>query len=250
MKLKEKVAVITGASKGYGMEIAKAYAREGANVAICARGFDRLKKVADEIESSTRQKVLPVKADVTSKKEIEDFVEKTIETFGRIDILVNNAGVIIPATILDMKEEEMDMVFAINLKGPFLCTQAVAKHMVKQKSGKIINISSSQGRGGFALMSHYSATKGGLIAATRAWAMELVPYGILVNCIAYGTFPDEELKQKYPPEFWEHTTKHLVPLGKLGEPKDVTPIAVFLASSESDYMLGQTISYDGGMTMP
>jgi NAD(P)-dependent dehydrogenase (short-subunit alcohol dehydrogenase family) len=261
MRLKDKVAVITGASQGYGMETARGFAGEGADLAICARGFEKLKKVADSIESETGRKVLPVKCDITVKKEVEGFFETVIKRFKKIDILVNNAGVFPPASILTLTEEDLDKVFSLNLKGTFFCTQAAAKQMVKQRGGKIITIASCQGRLSWTkhwsgsipmealVMSPYSCSKGGLIAATRDWAVELAPHGILVNCVAMGVFPSEELKQQFPEEVLEYV-RNQTTIKRLGEPKDMVSILVFLASSESDFMTGQSISYDGGWSMP
>jgi len=261
MRLKDRVAVITGASQGYGMETARGFAREGADLAICARNFDKLKKVAANIESETGRNVLPIKTDITVKSEVESFFELAVERFKKIDVLINNAGIFPPASILTLTEEDLDKVFSLNLKGTFFCTQAAAKQMVKQKSGKIITIGSAQGRLSWTqnwsgsipmealVMSPYSCSKGGLIAATRDWAVELAPYGILVNCVAMGVFPSEELKKQFPEEVLEYV-KNLTAIKRLGEPKDVVPILVFLASNESDFMTGQTISYDGGWAMP
>lgn len=249
MRLKDKVAIVTGASQGYGMETARGFAKEGADVAICSRGIEKLEMVAQRIQSETGRKVVPIKTDITKKNEVETLFEKTLEAFGKVDILVNNAGIYSPVSILDLKEEDMEQVFSVNLRGCFFCTQAAARQMVKQGGGKIISIASSQGRVGFGLMSHYSATKGGIIAATRDWAVELAQHNILVNCVAMGVFPSEELKKTYPPEFLEGVRQQTI-LKKLGEPKDVVPILIFLASNESDYMTGQTISYDCGLSMP
>jgi NAD(P)-dependent dehydrogenase (short-subunit alcohol dehydrogenase family) len=252
MRLKDKIAVVTGASKAYGMEIAKAFAREGADLAIAARGMERLQKVADEIAAETGRKVLPVQTDVTVKADVENLMQKAVDTYGRIDILVNDVGIYPVATLLDMKEEELDLVLTTNIKGYFLCAQAAAKHMVEKKYGKIVNVSSMQGVVGVALMSHYSATKGAINAATRSWAAELAPYGIRVNAIAYGTFPDEELKQIFPPEFWDNVVENTPIanfLGRIGRTDEVTPPAVFFASPESDWTSGQTLVWDGGRTM-
>jgi len=261
MRLKGKVAVITGASQGYGMETARGFAREGADLAICARRYDRLKELAEEISSETGRKVLPVKMDITVKAEVDSGFGKIVQEFGRIDILINNAGVFPPGSILTLTEKDLDTVFSLNLKGTFFCTQAAAKQMVKQRSGKIVTVGSTQGRISWTknwngsiprealAMSHYSASKGGLIAATRDWAVELGPYGILVNCVAMGVFPSDELRAQFPEEVLEYVRNETV-IKKLGEPKDVVPILLFLASDESNFMTGQTISYDGGWSMP
>lgn len=246
MKLENKVAVITGASKGFGMEIAFGLAKEGADLSICARGFDNLKKVAKRIETETGRKVLAIRTDITNKKEVENLFVETVNTFGKIDILINNAAMYPPSSLVEMPEELMDSVFSLNVKGSFLCAQAAARQMIKQKSGKIINIGSAAGRRGFGFnLSHYAATKGALIAATRDWAVELAPHGITVNCVAFGTFPSKEVREQFGEEFFEGV-KQMCILKKLGEPQDVVPIVVFLASNGSDYMTAETISYDSG----
>lgn len=262
MRLKDKVAVITGASQGYGMEIARGFAREGADLAICARSIDKLERLAKEIQSETGRKVMPVQVDITVQSEVVRCFESIISQFGRVDVLVNNAGIFPPASLLSLTEEDLEKVFSLNLKGTFFCTQAAARQMVKQKSGHIITIGSTQGRISWTqgwtstdipmenlVMSPYSCSKGGLIAATRDWAVELGQYGIPVNCVAMGVFPSEELRAKFPEEVMEFI-RNQTALKKLGEPADVVPIVIFLASDESKFMTGQTISYDGGWAMP
>ncbi|MBT8338504.1 MAG: SDR family oxidoreductase [Desulfatitalea sp.] len=262
MRLKDKVAVITGASQGYGMQIAKGFAREGADIAICARSIDKLEAIGQAIREETRQKVLPVKVDITSQADVGQCFQTIADQFGRIDILVNNAGVFPPASILTLTEADLDMVFNLNLKGTFFCTQAAAKQMVKQNSGNIVTIGSTQSRLSWTqnwnnpaipmealVMSPYSASKGGLLAATRDWAVELGQYNIRANCIAMGVFPSEELRAAFPEVVMEYIREQTA-LKKLGDPADVVPMVLFLASDESEYMTGQTISYDGGWAMP
>lgn len=248
MRVEGKVVVITGASKGFGMEAAYGFAREGANLAICARGFEKLKETADKIESETGRKALPVKTDITRKEDVTNLFDKTIETFGKIDVLINNAAMYTPSSLVDMPEELMEQVFALNIKGTFLCAQAAARQMVKQNGGKIINVGSAAGRRGFGYqLSHYAASKGAMIAATRDWAMELGDHGITVNCVAYGTFPDKEVRAQFGDGFFEGVAA-VTMMKRLGEPKDTVPILIFLASDECEYMTGETISYDGGAT--
>lgn len=262
MRLKNKVAVITGASQGYGMEIAKGFAREGADVAICARSIDKLEAIGKEIQNETGRNVLPVKLDITSQAMVAEAFQGIVDKFGRIDILINNAGVFPPASILSLTEADLDMVFNLNLKGTFFCTQAAAKQMVKQKSGSIVTMGSTQSRLSWTqnwnnpavpmealVMSPYSASKGGLIAATRDWAVELGQHNIRANCIAMGVFPSDELRAAFPEVVLEYIREQTA-LKKLGDPADVVPMVLFLASDESAYMTGQTISYDGGWAMP
>ena len=246
--MKGKVVVITGASKGYGMEAAFGFAREGADLALCARGYEKLKETAHKIETETGRRVLAVKTDITKKDDVANFFDQAVETFGKIDVLVNNAGMYPPSSLVDMSEELMDQVFSLNIKGAFLCAQAAAKQMIKQNGGKIVNVGSAAGRRGFGYqLSHYAASKGAMIAATRDWAMELGAHGITVNCVAFGTFPDKEVRKQFGDAFFEGVAA-ITMMKRLGEPKDIVPILIFLASDECEYMTGETISYDGGST--
>lgn len=262
MRLKDKVAVITGASQGYGMEIAKGFAREGADVALLARSIDKLETIAKQIKNDTGRKVLPTQVDITVQTRVAEAFQSVVDQFGKIDILVNNAGVFPPASLLTLTEADLDKVFGLNLKGTFFCTQAAARQMVKQKSGSIVTMGSTQSRiswtqnwsstdipMGALVMSPYSCSKGGLIAATRDWAVELGQFNIRANCIAMGVFPSDELRAAFPEVVMEYI-RNQTALKKLGDPKDVVPIVVYLASDESEFMTGQTISYDGGWAMP
>jgi NAD(P)-dependent dehydrogenase (short-subunit alcohol dehydrogenase family) len=262
MRLKNKVAVITGASQGYGMEIAKGFAREGADIALCARSIDKLEAIAGQIQSETGRKVLSVKVDITIQAQVTECFQTIVDKFRQIDILVNNAGVFPPASLLTLTEADLDKVFGLNLKGTFFCTQAAARQMVKQKSGSIVTMGSTQGRLSWTqnwsspdipmaalVMSPYSCSKGGLIAATRDWAVELGQYNVRANCIAMGVFPSEELRAAFPEVVMEFI-RNQTALKKLGEPADVVPVVLYLASDDSKFMTGQTISYDGGWAMP
>lgn len=248
MRLKDKVAIITGAGRGIGRAIALAFAGEGADIVIAEIDFQSAKRVGKEIESIGR-KSLAVKTDVSFSKDVNQMVGQTIDEFGKIDILINNSAIYPMGPFLEETEEEIDRVFAVNLKGAFLCTQAVAKQMVRQKKGKIISISSGQGRIGVALQAHYSATKGGIISATRAWAAELSPLGIHVNAICPGITLTENVKDLIPRDMKE-AVKEQTPMRRLGVAEDYVGITIFLASSESDFITGQIISVDGGLISP
>jgi len=248
-RLENKVAIITGGSTGIGKSLALGFAKEGAGVVITARGEERLMRAAEEIKSVGGE-VLALVADVSVMSDIDQMVRKTLERFGKIDILVNNAGIIPFALFLEKDEKTFDEVVKINFKGSYFCTQFVAKFMVKRNYGKIINISSSHGRGGYPGMSEYAGTKGAIIALTRSLAAELSPFGINVNGIACGFTGTEGVNAlNLPKEFFDEAVK-IIPLRRMGKPEDYVGISVFLASDESSYMTGQTISVDGGLTMP
>ncbi len=240
MKLKNKVAIVTGAAQGIGKGIALALAKEGANVVIS--DIKGVYDVVREIETMG-VKALCVKADVSNKKEVEEMVEKTLDRFGRIDILVNNAGIFPFVNLTEMKEEDWDKVLNINLKGIFNCTKAVLNEMIKQKSGNIINISSIAAMVGFKGLSHYCASKAGVIGFTKSTALELAQYGIRVNAIAPGgveTLGTGKIDKNF--------IKSL-PIKRIGVPKDIANAALFLASEDSSYITGQCIVVDGGYTL-
>jgi NAD(P)-dependent dehydrogenase (short-subunit alcohol dehydrogenase family) len=249
MRLKDKVAIITGGGSGIGRAISLSFAREGAKVVLAARGLERLEKTKEAIEALGSE-ALAIKTDVTVSQDINDMVKKTINRFGKIDILVNNSGIYPMGPFLEETEEEIDRVFDVNLKGVFLCTQAVAREMVKQKKGKIISIASGQGRIGVPMYAHYSASKGGIISATRAWASELSPLGINVNAISPGLILTESVESSVLPTEYKEMMKGITPLRRLAVDEDVAGAAVFLASEESDFITSQIISVDGGVTSP
>jgi len=246
-----KVAIVTGGASGIGRAIALALAESGANVVIADRALDGAEEMAREIESAGG-KAIATKTDVTDSKEVEQMVQRTIEKFGKIDILINNAGIIARSSVMDMKEEELDRTFEINLKGVVLCSQAAARHMIEQKSGKIVNMGSSlSSRASVCNLSgggaDYCASKAAVQAFTRTLAMELGPYGINVNAVAPGTTntPMHE-------GLWEMATiyfQNSVPLGRLAEPEDIADVVLFLVTDAARYITGQTIHVNGGQVM-
>lgn len=246
MILKDKVAIVTGGGSGIGKGIALGFAKEGAHLVIAARGFDRLKETAKEIESLGR-KALPIKVDVSRSNEVNEMVKQTMREFGKIDILVNNAGIFPQNDFLEMPEEEMDLVFSINLKGPFLCTQAVAREMVKRNSGSIINIASTMALLGLPRNAHYTATKGALVSVTRAWAKELSHLGINVNVVVPGVIATQTLNETFPPEMIKGIAE-ISPVRRLGTPEDLVGICVLLASEGGSYITGATMCVDGGFS--
>lgn len=247
--LKGKVAIVTGARRGMGRTHALALAKSGVKVVVSDISQEDCEKVIKEIENA-RGEALAVKCDVSKKAEVEQMLKKTIEKFGRVDILVNNAGIAQFVPFLEMTEEEWDRTLDINLKGYFLCSQAVAKEMVKQKSGGvIINIASvamGQQGIGFSNIAHYCASKGGIVGMTEALAVELAPYNIRVNAIAPGMIDTPMIEQvKLDPKMLEGLMGR-VPLGRVGKPEEVSNLVLFLASEASSYMTGSTVVIDGG----
>jgi 3-oxoacyl-[acyl-carrier protein] reductase len=251
MKLKDKVAIITGGSAGIGKGIALGMAKEGANIVITARNEERL-KIAEQDIKNFGVEVLALKSDISVLSDIKDMVDKTVKKFGKIDILVNNAGISgSPIPFLEKDEETFDKVVAINQKGVYFCTQFVAGEMVKRKYGKIIGICSAQARIGVPLSTEYVGTKGAMIAMTRAIAAELSPMGINVNAIACGLTTDTEMimAANYPKEMIQMIV-NATPLRRSASVKDYIGMAILLASDEGSFITGQTISVDGGATMP
>ena len=251
-KLDRRVAIVTGGGTGIGRSIALEFAKEGADVVVCSRKKANLEKVAEEIKALGRRS-LAVATDVSVKKQVQNMVKQTVDEFGRVDILVNNAATLHTTMLLDTSEEVWDEVIDINLKGVFLCTQAVARQMMEQKYGKIINISSICGRGG-ALGDgpSHCASKAGVIQLTQCAAFELGSYGINVNCIAPGLIltPMARSTQKTAEEFerfLEERRKAAV-LDRVGNPEDIANVALFLASEAASFISGQTIPVDGGRT--
>ena len=245
MKLKDKVAIITGGGAGIGKAIAKGYAREGADIVIGEVVADRLPAVKDEIEKIGR-KCLALEVDICKRQDVDNMVKKTMDEFAKIDILVNNAAIYPATPFLDISEEEWLRVIDIDLNGIFRCTQAVAREMVKRKSGKIISVTSGQGLIGITLMSHYSAAKAGICGLTRALASELSPLGINVNAISPGLTATENvsaaLPKQYQDDFAACTAQR-----RLGKAEDYVGIAVLLASEEGSFITAETICVDGGI---
>ncbi len=245
--LKNKVAIVTGASQGIGKEIALHLAKNGAKVVV-ADITDKMLEVVNEIKSSGSQG-LAVKCDITKMEEVENMVDNTIKKFSRIDILVNNAGIYPFKPFLEITEQDWDRVLNINLKGTFHCVKAVVSKMVSQKYGKIINISSMAGSTvGFPNQAHYSASKAGIVGLTKTLALELAPFGININAIAPGPIDPTGTKTTNNIEVMEQIRK-IIPIGRMGQPEDVANLVLYLASDESSFITGQCIVIDGGFTV-
>jgi 3-oxoacyl-[acyl-carrier protein] reductase len=246
MQLKQKVAIVTGAAQGIGKEIALTLAREGADLAICDVNKEALAAAQKAIEGAG-VRALSLCVDVTSAMQVEEFVNKVLDKLGKVDILVNNAGITKDSLIMRMKEEDWDAVLAVNLKGAFNCIKAVSRAMIKQRSGKIVNIASIIGIMGNAGQANYSASKAGLIGLTKSAAKELASRNINVNAVAPG-FIKTAMTDKLSDEQKQRMLA-AIPLAKLGEPKDVASAVLFLVSEASSYITGEVIKIDGGMVM-
>lgn len=245
-RLEGKVAVITGSARGIGYTIAELFAREGANIVLSDVNEVALKEAQAKI-AALGVGALGVKVDVTNESQVEELFKKTVDKFGKIDILVNNAGITKDGLLIRMSEADWDSVLSVNLKGAFLCTRAAAKVMMKQRSGKIVNMASIIGITGNPGQANYSASKGGLIAFTKTAAKELAPRNINVNAIAPG-FIKTEMTDKLP-ETIKKAMQEKIPLNRFGETTDVARAALFLASEDSGYITGCTIQVDGGMAV-
>ena len=243
--LKGKNAIVTGASRGIGRAIAIKFAELGANVVLNYRSdINSVQEVVKEIEGKG-VKVLAIQGDVSSFEDSKRIIDEAMEKLGSIDILVNNAGITKDSLIMRMKEEEFDKVIEVNLKGVFNCTKHAVPVMVKQRSGKIINISSVVGLSGNAGQANYAAAKAGIIGFTKSVAKEIASRGITANAIAPGfiqTDMTEALGEKV-----KENIKVNIPLKRLGSPEDIANTAAFLASDMASYITGQVISVDGGM---
>lgn len=246
-RLEKKVAIVTGAAQGIGKSIVRKLASEGANCVIVDIDLPTAEITAKEISSEFNIETLVFKVDVTNFNEVQNCVEETVKKFNKIDILVNNAGITKDNLLIKMTEEEWDKVLDVNLKGCFNFCKAVVKYMIKQRSGRIINIASVVGLMGNPGQANYSASKGGLIAFTKTLAKELASRNILVNAVAPGyikTRMTEVLSEEQKKKLQEY-----IPLNRLGEPEDVANVVWFLCIEESSYITGQVISVNGGMYM-
>jgi 3-oxoacyl-[acyl-carrier protein] reductase len=249
MKLKDKIAIVTGASRGIGKTIAKKFLEEGANVVICSRNIETISKVAEELDkvSNGKKAVRATVADISKKEDVLALVDFTLKEFERIDILVNNAGITRDALLVRMKDSDWDDVIQTNLTGTAYCMRAVAKQMMKQKSGKIINISSIIGLIGNSGQANYAAAKAGIIGLTKSVAKELGRRNITVNAVAPG-FITTEMTANLSQQDKEKMIGS-VSLQRFGTPEDVAEVVAFLASDSADYITGQVIQIDGGMVM-
>ena len=263
LDLAGKVAIITGGASGIGKGITLALANAGANAVICDMAYERAIKLEREIKASGHE-AFAIKADVTKSDEVNGMVRKTVESYGKLDILVNNAGIIRMAPIAQFDEKDWDLVFNVNIKGVFLCCKAAAPYMIKQKSGKIINVSSVSGKSGGAAhagfgFTAYIASKFAAIGFTQNLAKELAQHNINVNAVCPGFLQTDmqdaitaSLAQRAgltPEEFTARKVAELVPLGRPQTPEDVGNLVVFLVSENAKNITGASVHVDGGMEM-
>lgn len=245
-QLQGRVALVTGATRGIGEAIARELARQGADIAVVGRDRTRAEQVAGEIQVLGR-KAIPLTADVARFDDAERVVNAVIEQLGSLDILVNNAGITRDGLLVRMKEEDWDEVLAVNLKGTFNCSRAAARHMLRQRRGRIINVTSVVGEMGSAGQANYAASKAGIVGFTKAIARELGSRGITVNAVAPGyiqTAMTEAIGEKARAELLAQ-----VPLGRLGTPADVAGVVAFLASDAAGYITGHVLDVNGGLYM-
>jgi len=247
MKLREKIAIVTGASQGIGRGIAMELAEAGADVVVnCDRNVQKAEEVANEIRTCGRR-ALVAQADVSKSMDVKRMVQLTLETFGRVDILVNNAGIEIGGAIENVSEEVWDRVMGVNLKGVFLCCQAVGRHMIQRKSGgSIINVASISGSMPEMNSGPYTPSKAGMIGLTKLLAIEWAKYDIRVNSVSPGPIMTPLQRAAYPSEALLAARNKAVPMNRHGTPEEIGRAVVFLASEDSSYMTGTDLVVDGG----
>lgn len=245
--LEGKVAVVTGSSRGIGKAVAIELAKRGAKVVVnYVRSAEDAQNTADIIQANGGQALI-LQADVASSKQAAEMIQQTIDTFGQLDVLVNNAGISIDKLILRLTEDDWDLTQDTNLKGTFNCTKPAVRQMIRQRKGRIINITSISGQMGNAGQTGYSASKAGQIGFTKALAREVASRNITVNAIAAG-YIETDIWNNVPEEY-KQSTLGMIPLGRKGTPEEIAYAVAFLASDEAEYITGQCLAVDGGLAM-
>lgn len=245
-----KVAIVTGGGTGIGYATAMQFARLGANVVIASRSADELAAAAARIAAESGSKCLAVPTDVKDEDAIIRLVQRTVDEFGRVDVLVNNAGGTRMGPLESIPTRGWDSIFDLNVKSAYICTREAGKHMIAQKSGAIINISSGAGVNGVKGGAHYSAAKSALQMFTRVTAAEWGRYGIRSNCVAAGAIASERVSEAWKVAGLDESEMgKAMPLGRLGTPEDMANMIVFFASDAASYITGETISVNGGPTL-
>lgn len=253
MRLEGKTAIVTGAASGLGRAIAKRYASEGANVVIADLDIAGAIAVAEELNGGGGKAIAQL-TDVSSEASVDELAKIALSTFGNVDILVNNAAINTLRDFLDLPVREWDLIIDVNLKGPFLCSQTIGRHMAERRSGSIINISSVEQDFGSYNRAHYVASKGGLKTLTKAMAISFAPFNVRVNAIAPGGIRTEIYEKAMPdPQVLADFIKAFekkIPMGRLGRPDEISGAAVFLASDDATYITAGTIEVNGGASAP
>ncbi len=247
-RLDDRVALITGSSRGLGLAMAQALASAGARVVINSRRGNEAQAAAQKIAALTGNQSLAIAADVTRTEEVQSMVEKTMDTWGRIDILVNNAGMNLRKPLEDLLDDEWDALQDVLLRAPFLCCRAVAPHMKAAGYGRVVNVSSMIGQVGLAGRSAYGSAKGGLIQLTRTLALEWAQYGITANALCPGPFATELSRPAMDDPQTNRFILERIPLGRWGEAEELAGAILFLASDASSFMTGSCLTVDGGWT--
>lgn len=242
-----KVVIVTGAGRGLGRAMADAYVDAGASVTVAARTGSELDEFVRQAESRGGQ-ALACRTDITDESSVEGMVAATLEAFGRVDVLVNNSGIVATSPLVDQPLDEWEGVMATNLRGTFLATRAAGRHMVAQGQGKVINVASNFAVQGVANHAAYSASKGGVIAFTRAMAVEWAPHGIQVNAIAPGYFATALNADIHGDPDIRAKVVRAIPARRFGDPDELKPWLLLLASAASDFMTGEVIVIDGGQS--